>query len=86
MKTLFELLNDAVYVADKAAYKGKIYLSPAFFDIDEYDEEEKHTGNIICSGRFGGYDLQMDPSLQGYGIAFNNDNVTKCNSTRIISK
>lgn len=38
MKTLFELLNDAVCDADKAAYKGKIYLSPAFFDIDEYDE------------------------------------------------
>jgi hypothetical protein len=77
MKTLFELLNDAVCVADKAAYKGKIYLSPAFFDIDEYDEEEKHTGNIICSGRFGGYELQMDSSLQGYGITFNtkeNDN------------
>ncbi len=71
MKTLFELLSDAVCAADKAAYKGKIYLSPAFFDIDEYDEKEKLTGNIICSGRFGGYELQMDSSLQGYGITFN---------------
>jgi hypothetical protein len=70
MKTLFELLNDAVCNADKAAYKGKIYLSPAFFDIDEYGEKEKLTANLICSGRFGGYDLQIDSSLHGYGITF----------------
>jgi hypothetical protein len=67
---LFELLNDAVCAADKAAYKGKIYLSPAFFDIDEYGEKEKLTGNLICSGRFGGYDLQIDSTLHGYGITF----------------
>ena len=71
MKTLFELLNDAVCVADKAAYKGKIYLSPSFFDIDNYDRKEKMTGHLICAGRFGGYDLQMDLSLQGYGMTFN---------------
>jgi hypothetical protein len=71
MKTLFELLNDAVCVADKAAYKGKIYLSPAFFDIDNYDGKEKITGDLIRAGFFGGYDLQMDLSLQGYGMTFN---------------
>ena len=70
MKTLSELLIDAVCAADKAAYKGKIYLSPAFFDIDEYVEKEKLTGNSICSGRFGGYDLQIDSTLHGYGITF----------------
>jgi hypothetical protein len=70
MKTLSELLIDAVCAADKAAYKGKIYLSPSFFDIDEYDGKEKLTGNFICSGKFGGYDLQIDSSLHGYGITF----------------
>jgi hypothetical protein len=68
MKTLFELLNDAVCVADKSAYKGKIYLSPVFFDINEYDGKEKMTGDLIRAGFFGGYDLQIDSSLQGYGI------------------
>jgi hypothetical protein len=68
MKTLFELLNDAVYVADKSAHKGKIHLSPAFFDIDQYDGKEKLTGDLIRTGRFGGYELQIDSSLKGYGI------------------
>ena len=71
MKTLFELLNDAVCVADKAAYKGKIYLSPSFFDIDNYDRKEKMTGDLIRAGFFGGYELQIDSSLQGYGITLN---------------
>jgi hypothetical protein len=70
MRTLFELLNDAVCAADKKAYKGKIYLSPAFFDIDEYDEGD-YMRYLVCGGRFGGYELQMDSSLQGYGITFN---------------
>jgi hypothetical protein len=70
MKTLFELLNDAVCDADKKAYNGKIYLSPAFFDIDEYDEGD-YMRYLVCGGRFGGYDLQIDSSLQGYGITFN---------------
>ena len=68
MKTLFELLNDAVCVADKSAHKGKIMVSPAFFDIDQYDGKEKLTGDLIRTGRFGGYELQIDSSLKGYGI------------------
>ena len=71
MKTLVQLLIDAVYVADKSAHKGKIHLSPAFFDIDNYDGKKKMTGDLILTGCFGGYDLQMDLSLQGYGITFN---------------
>ena len=71
MKTLFELLNDAVCVADKAAYKDKIIVSPTFFDIDNYDGKEKMTGDLIRAGLFGGYELQMDLSLQGYAITFN---------------
>jgi hypothetical protein len=71
MKTLFELLNDAVCVADKSAHKGKIMVSPAFFDIDNYDGKKKMTGDLIRAGFFGGYDLQMDSSLQGYTITFN---------------
>jgi hypothetical protein len=71
MKTLIQLLIDAVCVADKSGYKGKIIVSPAFFDIDNYDGKEKITGDFIRTGRFGGYELQIDSSLQGYGITFN---------------
>jgi hypothetical protein len=68
MKTLVQLLIDAVYIADKSAYKGKIMVSPAFFDTYNYDGKKKMTGDLIRTGRFGGYELQMDSSLQGYGI------------------
>jgi hypothetical protein len=68
MKTLVQLLIDAVYVADKSAHKGKIMVSPAFLDIDNYDGKEKMTGDLIRAGFFGGYELQIDSSLQGYGI------------------
>ena len=71
MKTLVQLLNDAVVEAYILAYKGKIKVSPAFFDIRNYIEKEKCIGYLICARRFGGYELQRDSSLQGYGITFN---------------
>ena len=71
MKTLVELLIDAVVEADILGHKGKIKVSPAFFDIRNYTEEEKCIGYLIYAGRFGGYELQRDLSLQGYGITFN---------------
>ena len=71
MKTLIQLLIDAVCVADKSRYKGKIRVSPAFFDIDSYCAKEKTTGDLIRTGCFGGYELQIDSSLQGYGITLN---------------
>jgi hypothetical protein len=71
MKTLIQLLIDAVCVADKSRYKGKIIVSPAFFDIDNYEGKQKMTGDLIRTGCFGGYELQIDSSLQGYGITLN---------------
>jgi len=69
--TLVDLLNDAVVEADIRGHKGKINVSPAFFDIRNYSEKEKCIGYLIYAGRFGGYELQSDSSLQGYGITFN---------------
>ena len=73
MKTLIQLLIDAVYEADTRGYKGKINVSPAFLDVKNYTKKEKTMGSLICSGRFFGYELHRDPSLQGYGITLNTE-------------
>ena len=73
MKTLVQLLNDAVVEADILGHKGKIKVSSAFFDIRNYTEKEKCIGYLIYAGRFGGYELQRDLSLQGYGITFSTE-------------
>lgn len=71
MKSLLTELYKAARVADINGHTGRLGVTPTYFDIDMYPDDEKHTGRLICSERrFAGYDLVVDPRIVGgYGIS-----------------